>query len=124
MENSLSDLWALLSLTATGLFPSHTVFRQEYTKPIETPDPSDDGARFAAERMARLRRRIRPFMLRRTKELVASDLPPKQEQVSHVELVPKHRRLYDQVLQRERKKVLGLLQNMDENRFVIFRFMP
>ncbi|MGD6980719.1 MULTISPECIES: DEAD/DEAH box helicase [Citricoccus] len=121
MENSLSDLWALLSLTATGLFPSHTVFRQEYTKPIETPDPSDDGARFAAERMARLRRRIRPFMLRRTKELVASDLPPKQEQVSHVELVPKHRRLYDQVLQRERKKVLGLLQNMDENRFVIFR---
>ncbi|MDI3331601.1 MAG: SNF2-related protein [Micrococcus sp.] len=121
MENSLSDLWALLSLTASGLFPSHTVFRQEYTKPIESPDPSEDGARFAAERMARLRRRIRPFMLRRTKELVASDLPPKQEQVTHVELVPKHRRLYDQVLQRERKKVLGLLQNMDENRFVIFR---
>ncbi len=121
MENSLSDLWSLLSLTATGLFPSHTVFRQEYTKPIESPDPSEDGARFAAERMARLRRRIRPFMLRRTKEVVASDLPPKQEQVTHVELVPKHRRLYDQVLQRERKKVLGLLQNMDENRFVIFR---
>lgn len=121
MENSLSDLWSLLSLTASGLFPSHTVFRQEYTKPIETPDPSEDGARFAADRMVRLRRRIRPFMLRRTKELVASDLPPKQEQVSHVELVPKHRRLYDQVLQRERKKVLGLLQNMEENRFVIFR---
>ncbi|HEY4615784.1 MAG TPA: DEAD/DEAH box helicase, partial [Citricoccus sp.] len=121
MENSLSDLWALLSLTATGLFPSPTVFRQEYIKPIESPDPSDDGARFAADRMARLRRRIRPFMLRRTKELVASDLPPKQEQISHVELVPKHRRLYDQVLQRERKKVLGLLQNLDENRFVIFR---
>ncbi|QCU77203.1 DEAD/DEAH box helicase [Citricoccus sp. SGAir0253] len=121
MENSLSDLWALLSLTASGLFPSPTVFRQEYLKPIESPDPSEDGARFAAERMARLRRRIRPFMLRRTKELVASDLPPKQEQVSHVELVPRHRRLYDQVLQRERKKVLGLLENMEENRFVIFR---
>ncbi|MEV4900176.1 SNF2-related protein [Citricoccus sp. NPDC055426] len=121
MENSLSDLWALLSLTASGLFPSPTVFRAEYTKPIESPDPSEDGRRFAAKRMARLRRRIRPFMLRRTKDLVASDLPPKQEQVSHVELVPKHRRLYDQVLQRERRKVLGLLENMEENRFVIFK---
>ncbi|WP_413544141.1 SNF2-related protein [Citricoccus nitrophenolicus] len=121
MENSLSDLWALLSLTASGLFPSPTVFRAEYTKPIESPDASEDGRRFAAERMARLRRRIRPFMLRRTKDLVASDLPPKQEQVSHVELVPKHRRLYDQVLQRERRKVLGLLENMEENRFVIFK---
>ncbi|MEW1981300.1 SNF2-related protein [Citricoccus sp. NPDC079358] len=121
MENSLSDLWALLSLTASGLFPSPTVFRSEYTKPIEQPDSSEDGRRFAAKRMARLRRRIRPFMLRRTKDLVASDLPPKQEQVSHVELVPKHRRLYDQVLQRERQKVLGLLENMEENRFIIFK---
>ncbi|MFC7403327.1 SNF2-related protein [Citricoccus sp. GCM10030269] len=121
MENSLSDLWALLSLTASGLFPSPSVFRTEYLKPIESPDASEDGARLAARRMERLRKRIRPFMLRRTKDLVASDLPPKQEQVSHVELVPKHRRLYDQVLQRERRKVLGLLENMDENRFIIFK---
>ena len=121
MENSLSDLWALLNVTAPGLFASPRVFSQEYIKPIEDPDPSDDGERRAQERMARLRRRIRPFMLRRTKDMVAQDLPERQEQVVEVPLQPKHRRLYDQVLQRERQKVLGLIQDLDKNRFIVFR---
>ncbi|WP_311200816.1 SNF2-related protein [Micrococcus terreus] len=121
MENSLTDLWALLNVTAPGLFASPRLFSQEYVKPIEDPDPSEDGERRAAERMARLRRRIRPFMLRRTKDMVAQDLPERQEQVIEVPLQPKHRRLYDQVLQRERQKVLGLIQDLDKNRFIVFR---
>ena len=60
-------------------------------------------------------------MLRRTKEEVASDLPPKQEQVLELDLHPRHRRLYDTHLQRERQKVLGLLGDMDSNRFQIFQ---
>ena len=59
-------------------------------------------------------------MLRRSKELVAKDLPSKQEQILQVELEPAHRKLYDRVLQRERRKVLGLLGDMDGNRFTIF----
>lgn len=121
MENSLTDLWSLLSLTAPGLFPSMPRFREEYVKPIEKHDDSQDSRARADQRMARLRRRIRPFVLRRTKDLVATDLPEKQEQVVRVPLEPQHRRLYEQVLQRERQKLLGLVEDLDRNRFIVFR---
>ncbi|MFC0197770.1 DEAD/DEAH box helicase, partial [Microbacterium arthrosphaerae] len=123
LENSLTELWALLSLTAPGLFASARRFREEYVGPIEkgkVPENQEGGA-YRAGRLARLRRRIRPLVLRRTKELVAADLPPKQEQEVRIELGPAHRALYDTVLQRERQKVLGLLDDLDRNRFIVFR---
>ena len=113
MENSLNDVWSLAAVTAPGLFPNAKRFRDDYVRPIESGDDP--------ERMAKLRRRLRPFMLRRTKDLVAADLPEKQEQVLGVELEAQHRRLYDTVLQRERKQVLGLLGDFEKNRFAIFR---
>jgi SNF2 family DNA or RNA helicase len=58
---------------------------------------------------------------RRTKELVAAELPAKQEQTQHIDLVPRHRTLYDKRLQRERQKVLGLLDDMQRNRFTILK---
>ena len=60
-------------------------------------------------------------MQRRTKEQVAADLPAKQEQVLEVELHPRHRKVYQRQLQRERQKVLGLLDDLDKNRFAILR---
>ena len=123
MENSLGDLWALLALTAPGLFASARKFRLDYIQPIEqgkVPE-NEEGSEYRQRRLARLRRRIRPLMLRRTKELVATDLPEKQEQLLQVELSPAHRALYDTVLQRERQKVLGLLQDLDRHRFIVFR---
>lgn len=123
LENSLTDLWSLLSLTAPGLFASARRFREEYVGPIEkgkVPE-NEEGGPFRAKRLARLKRRIRPLVLRRTKELVASDLPAKAEQLLHIELNPAHRALYDTVLQRERQKVLGLLDDLDRNRFIVFR---
>lgn len=123
LENSLSELWALLSLTAPGLFPSARRFREEYIGPIEkgTVPENQEGGSFRAGRLARLRRRIRPLVLRRTKELVATELPPKQEQLLRIELEPSHRAIYDATLQRERQKVLGLLEDLDRNRFIVFR---
>ncbi|MBC7442152.1 MAG: helicase [Ramlibacter sp.] len=113
LENNLMEFWSLLSITAPGLFPSPGQFGDYYQKPIEK---DADG-----ERLDQLRRRIRPFMLRRTKEQVAGDLPAKQEQVLEVTLHPKHRLVYDTHLQRERQKVLGLIDNLNTNRFEIFR---
>jgi superfamily II DNA or RNA helicase len=113
MENNLTELWSLLSITAPGLFPSPERFREYYAKPIEK------GGN--AELLAQLRRRIKPLIKRRTKEQVATELPEKQEQVLEVELAPRHRRLYQTHLQRERQKVLGLLGDMDRNRFTILR---
>ena len=113
MENNLMELWSLLSITAPGLFPDPGRFREYYTKPIER-----DGQ---AGLLAQLRRRIRPLVLRRTKEQVAADLPAKQEQVLEVELHPRHRKLYQTHLQRERQKVLSLIDDLDTNRFMILR---
>jgi superfamily II DNA or RNA helicase len=113
MENNLMELWSLLSITAPGLFPNPERFKEYYATAIEK---KQNG-----ELLAQLRRRIRPLMLRRTKEQVASDLPPKQEQVLEVELHPKHRRLYQTHLQRERQKILGLIGDMNANRFTILR---
>jgi superfamily II DNA or RNA helicase len=114
LENSLRDLWSLLAITAPGLFPSPHRFDEEYVRPIESGE--NPG------RMQRLQRRIRPFMMRRTKDLVAADLPEKQEQVITVELNAAHRRLYDRVLQKERKKILGFIDSdYDRQRFIVFR---
>ena len=78
MENNLLELWSIFAVTAPGLFPQSARFREYYQTPIERSGDSD--------RLAQLRRRIRPLMLRRTKEEVAKDLPPKQEQVIELEM--------------------------------------
>ncbi|PVE19145.1 DEAD/DEAH box helicase [Arthrobacter sp. Bz4] len=113
MENNLMELWSLFSITAPGLFPSARRFTEDYRNPIEKSGNT--------ERLARLRRRIRPLLMRRTKEAVASDLPPKQEQVLEVELHPRHRKIYQTHLQRERQKLLGLIEDLDRNRMIVFR---
>ncbi|MFY1633851.1 SNF2-related protein [Solwaraspora sp. WMMB335] len=113
MENNLLELWALCSITAPGLFPRLDRFTDYYRTPIEKDHDGD--------RLAQLRRRIRPLMLRRRKAEVAADLPEKQEQVLELDLDRKHRRIYQAYLQRERQKVLGLLGDLEKNRFEIFR---
>ena len=117
LENNLMELWALLAIVADGLFPSARAFRDLYARPAE----SGEDSAHAAATTARLRRRIRPLMLRRTKELVAAELPAKNDVRVNLPLAPGHRRIYDTHLQRERQKVLGLLEDMDKNRFTIFQ---
>ena len=113
MENNLSELWALLSITAPGLLPRLDRFTSYYRKPIEKDHDQ--------ERLAQLRRRIRPLMLRRRKAEVVTELPAKQEQIIELDLNPKHRKMYETYLHRERQKVLGLLGDLQKNRFEIFR---
>jgi superfamily II DNA or RNA helicase len=113
LENNLMELWSLLSIVASGLFPSPKRFSDFYVRPIEKEGNN--------EVLSQLRRRVRPLMLRRTKEQVAEELPPKMEQTLELELSPDHQRIYDTYLQRERQRVLGLLGDMDKNRFMIFK---
>ncbi|XVU27454.1 DEAD/DEAH box helicase [Actinoplanes sp. CA-054009] len=113
MENNLAELWALCSIAAPGLFPSLDRFTEYYRNPIERERDQD--------RLAQLRRRIRPLVLRRRKSEVAAELPAKQEQRIEVDLSPGHRKIYQRYLQRERQKVLGLLGDLEKNRFEIFR---
>ncbi|MFC8039859.1 SNF2-related protein [Paenarthrobacter sp. NPDC057355] len=113
LENNLMEFWALTSIVAPGLFPSPKRFAENYQKPVEK---NGDSAQ-----LGKLRRRVRPLMMRRTKEQVIKDLPPKQEQVLEVVLNPRHQKVYQTHLQRERQKILGLIDDVNKNRFTIFQ---
>ena len=127
LENNVLELWSILDIVAPGLFPSIRRFTEQYVRPlshVREPDavPAGISAADAQRVITRLRKRVRPFLLRRTKALVAPELPAKQEQVIRVELAPKHRRLYEQFLQRERQKLLGLVkEDFDRQKFILFR---
>nr|WP_246256374.1 DEAD/DEAH box helicase [Isoptericola halotolerans] len=123
MENNLTELWAMLAIVAPGLYPSLHRFRAETVRPVDAAAQDDDPAVVAAgnRALARLQRRIRALMLRRTKEQVAPELPERQEQVLRVPLSPDHRRVYDTHLQRERQRLLGLLTDFEANKAAIFR---
>jgi superfamily II DNA or RNA helicase len=113
LENNLMEFWSLTSIVAPGLFASPSRFAEYYQKPVEKN--GDKG------QLDKLRRRVRPLMLRRTKEQVIHDLPPKQEQILEVVLNPRHQKVYQTHLQRERQKILGLIEDVNKNRFTIFQ---
>ncbi|MBL3591216.1 MAG: DEAD/DEAH box helicase [gamma proteobacterium endosymbiont of Lamellibrachia anaximandri] len=101
MENHLGELWSLFDFLLPGLLGEEHQFRRCCRKPIEKW-----GDEYQADR---LRRRIRPFLLRRTKQAVAPELPPKTEILRTVELGETQRELYEDIrqnmYQRVRKEV-------------------
>lgn len=113
LENNLMELWTMLSLSCPGLFRDPEHFKQYFQKPIE------HGTN--PERLGILRRRMKPFLMRRTKELVGKDLPPKTEQVLLLEMESAQRKQYDLFLHKERQRVLGLLAEggLNQHRFQI-----
>jgi SNF2 family DNA or RNA helicase len=88
VENRLTELWSLFRVINPGLLGARADFSDRYEKPIDKGD---------AEAAARLRERIRPFVLRRLKREVAPELPPRTEVVLHAELGDDERDLYDAV---------------------------
>ena len=89
LENHLGELWSLFHFLIPGFLGDAAAFRRTYRNPIEKHGD--------ATRRASLSRRIRPFLLRRTKEQVATELPPRTEIVRPVELLGAQRELYETV---------------------------
>jgi SNF2 family DNA or RNA helicase len=89
MENHLGELWSLFHFLMPGFLGDNRKFTQTFRKPIEKRQDSD--------RQMALTRRVHPFMLRRTKEEVVSELPAKTEIVQYIELLPTQRDLYESV---------------------------
>jgi superfamily II DNA or RNA helicase len=87
MENHLGDLWSLCDFAQPGLLGTERSFLQQYRTPIEK------GGNLP--RAEALRRRIAPFLLRRTKDAVARELPPKTEIIESVVMDDQQRDLYD-----------------------------
>lgn len=89
LENHLGELWSLFHFLMPGWLGDARQFAQDYRTPIEK---HGDEAR-----LSHLAARLRPFLLRRTKEQVASELPPKSEFTQFVELSEAQRELYETV---------------------------
>lgn len=97
LQNHLGELWAQFHFLMPGLLGDEKTFAAQFRKPIEK---LGDGARNAF-----LIRRVKPFLLRRTKDKVATELPPKTEMVREVELAGAQRDLYETVRLAMDKKV-------------------
>lgn len=89
IENHLGELWSLFHFLTPGFLGTEESFNRCFRTPIEKN--RDEGLR------KRLAERVAPLMLRRTKSLVAHDLPPKTEIVRSIELSPKQVELYEAV---------------------------
>jgi SNF2 family DNA or RNA helicase len=89
MENHLDELWSIFSFAVPGLLGGRTAFGRVFRTPIEK--------RGDAERRSVLASRLRPFLLRRTKDAVAPDLPEKTEIVQRIELEGGQRDLYETI---------------------------
>src|SRR3546814_365702 len=89
MENHLGELWSLFNFLMPGYLGDDAQFRRRFRQPIEKHDD--------VEVRAQLARRVAPFMLRRTKSEVASDLPPRTEIIRSVVLEGGQRDLYETV---------------------------
>ncbi|RYX91358.1 MAG: DEAD/DEAH box helicase [Comamonadaceae bacterium] len=89
IENHLGELWSLFNFLMPGFLGSTARFKALYRTPIE--QQGDD------QRLAELRRRVTPFMLRRTKREVATDLPDKQESVASIVLGDSQADLYEAI---------------------------
>ncbi|VAW44533.1 DNA/RNA helicases, SNF2 family [hydrothermal vent metagenome] len=97
MENHLGELWALFDFVMPGLLGNDKQFKQLFRTPIEKHGN--------AEQQARLTKRISPFMLRRSKTEVVSELPEKTEIISTVRLGKKQATLYESIRLTMEKKV-------------------
>jgi SNF2 family DNA or RNA helicase len=104
IENSLSDLWSQMNFLNRGLLGSLPYFKREFIGPIEKKEDE--------QQQAKLQKLIKPFVLRRTKEEVASDLPPLTEQIRYCEMSDEQKEIYETEKSAIRN---AILENIETN---------
>lgn len=102
VENSVYDLWSIMAFVNPGLLGSLKFFRENYANPIEKE--KDEAA------AARLRAIIHPFILRRTKKQVATDLPDKIEHVHYCDMTEAQEEVYEKLKSGFRNEILESIQ--------------
>lgn len=115
IENSLSDLWAQLNFLNRGMLGSIKSFEDEFIQPIEKNDDT--------QKSELLKSLIEPFILRRTKEQVAKDLPDLTEQVIYCEMSDAQRKCYESEKSSIRNSILENIAALgyDRSAIAIFR---
>jgi non-specific serine/threonine protein kinase len=108
IENNLAELWSLFSFLNPGILGTLRSFAENFIRPIDK-----DQNEYAADSLRKL---IFPFILRRTKEQVAKELPPKNEIVIYTEMLPRQRTLYEITRDIYRNRVQKSIENDDIER--------
>ncbi len=108
VENSVRDIWSLMHFLLPGYLGTRQDFRERFEKEIEA-EPGGPAHR-------RLIRRLRPFVLRRTKREVLAELPDKIEQVAYCELTGTQRQLYNELTAATRRQVSELAGREDQGK--------
>jgi SNF2 family DNA or RNA helicase len=115
VQNNTFDLYSQMHYLNPGLLGSREKFASEFATPIDKFGEADIKEQ--------LRRLIHPFILRRTKEAVAKDLPAKTEMTLWCEMGPEQRRIYESYRVAYRDSLLGLIdqQGIDKSQFHILQ---
>jgi superfamily II DNA or RNA helicase len=100
VENHLGELWSLFEFLNPGMLGAASVFKMAG---VAARGPDEETRRLLAQA-------LRPFILRRTKEQVARELPPKTEQTVHCEMEPSQRQLYNELRQHYRDVLLKRIE--------------
>jgi SNF2 family DNA or RNA helicase len=103
LQNNTFDIFAQMNFLNPGMLGSMEFFKQEFSIPIDKFGEK--------EQKDHLRKLLYPFILRRTKEQVAKDLPEKQEMVLFCEMGQEQRKIYEAYRNDYRDKILGVVEN-------------
>ncbi len=117
MENSVSDLWSIMDFLLPGYLGSPALFREAFEKPVNTGGPPADAA------LLKLRCKMQPFMLRRLKTAVASDLPAKITRIATCSMSPEQTRLYQALATRYQEALTAVVREKGFNqaRFAVLK---
>ncbi len=108
VENSVQDIWSLMHFLMPGYLGTRVAFRERYENTIQRQPGGTE--------QQRLTRRIRPFLLRRTKKLVAKEIPDKLEQVTYCELTNNQKKIYTQLATLTKQQISELSGQKDRNK--------
>jgi hypothetical protein len=113
VENTIKDLWSQISFVNKGLLGGLKFFEDTYVNPIEK---DNDEAK-----LNELKTLIKPFILRRTKQQVAKELPEKTEQILYCDMTPEQEKVYEELKSKFRNQVLENIEsgNFNKERFNI-----
>lgn len=103
IENSVSDLWTQLTFLNPGLLGTQSFFNEEYVQAIEKKKDEDKAKKLQAI--------IKPFVLRRTKEQVAAELPPKTEHIFYCDMSEDQAAYYEKTKSAYRNDLLSSMDN-------------